>query len=51
MNTPVNFEIAKLLKEKGFNLKVVNFYNYERLSLVSDKETKTKEMIKIDNYA
>lgn len=37
MNTPVNFELAKLLKEKGFNLKIINFYNYEKLSLISDK--------------
>jgi hypothetical protein len=26
MNTPVNFEIAKLLKEKGFDLKVRSMY-------------------------
>jgi hypothetical protein len=28
MNTPVNFEIAKLLKEKGFNLKVRYSYGH-----------------------
>ena len=27
MNTPVSFEIAKLLKEKGFNEEVKPFYN------------------------
>lgn len=38
MNTPVSFELAKLLKEKGFNLKVINFYDYERLSTPFDKQ-------------
>lgn len=38
MNKPVSYELAKLLKEKGFNLKVVNFYNYGKLSLISDKD-------------
>ena len=27
MNTPVNFEIAKLLKEKGFDKSCIRFYN------------------------
>lgn len=27
MNTPVNFEIAKLLKEKGFDVECENFYS------------------------
>ena len=27
MNTPVKFEIAKLLKEKGFDLGVINYYS------------------------
>jgi hypothetical protein len=31
MNTPVNFEIAKLLKEKGFDLKVRSMYCEEKL--------------------
>lgn len=38
MNTPITYELAKLLKEKDFNLKVVNYYNYEKLSLISDKD-------------
>lgn len=38
MNNLVNFETAKILKAKGFNLKVINFYNYERLSCLSDKD-------------
>ena len=38
MNKPITFELAKLLKEKDFNLKVVNYYNYEKLSLISDKD-------------
>ena len=29
MNTPVSFPLAKLLKEKEFNLKVITFYDYE----------------------
>lgn len=37
LNKLVDFPTAKLLKEKGFNLKVVDFYNYEKLSLISDK--------------
>ena len=45
MNKEVSFPIAQLLKEKGFNLKVVNFYNYERLSLVSDKDRKIDELV------
>lgn len=38
MNNSVNFETAKILKAKGFNLKVIHFYNYERLSCLSDKD-------------
>lgn len=38
MNKPVSYELAEMLKEKGFNLKVVNFYNYGKLSLISDKD-------------
>ena len=28
MNTPVNFEVAKLLKEKGFNKPCLSYYSY-----------------------
>lgn len=45
MNTPVSFEIAKLLKEKGFNLKVINFYDYERLSTPFDKQRQVDGLI------
>ena len=45
MNIPVNFELAKLLKEKGFNLKVINFYNYEKLSLISDKNRQVDGLV------
>lgn len=45
MNTPVSFPLAKLLKEKGFNLKVVNFFNYERLSLISDKDRQIEGLV------
>lgn len=47
MDKPVNYELAKLLKEKGFNLKVVNFYNYGKLSLISDKD---RQIGKLINY-
>ena len=29
MNTPVNFELAKLLKEKGFDVPIEHYYNAE----------------------
>lgn len=29
MNTRINFDTARLLKEKGFDIPVVNFYNEE----------------------
>ena len=45
MNTFVSYELAKLLKEKEFNLKVVNYYNYEKLSLISDKDRKVDGLI------
>jgi hypothetical protein len=45
MNTPVSFELAKLLKEKGFNLKVINFYDYERLSTPFDKQRQVDGLI------
>ena len=47
MNKILSFEICKLLKEKSFNLKVVNFYNYEKLSLISDKD---RQIGKLINY-
>jgi len=31
MNTPVNFEIAKLLKEKGFDIPAFYYYENEKL--------------------
>lgn len=30
MNTPINFELAKLLKEKGFDKRVKGFYDTEK---------------------
>lgn len=45
MDKPVSYELAKLLKEKGFNLKVVNFYNYEKLSLISDKDRRVEGLV------
>ena len=45
MNTPVSSPIAKLLKEKGFNLKVINFYDYERLSTPFDKQRQVDGLI------
>lgn len=36
MNTPVNFELAKLLKEKGFGLKVFHFYQGDNLNQNGD---------------
>lgn len=45
MDKPVSYELAKLLKEKGFNLKVVNFYNYEKLSLISDKDRQVEGLV------
>ena len=45
MNTPVSFPIAKLLKEKEFNLKVITFYDYERLSTPFDKQRQLDGLI------
>lgn len=45
MNIPVKFSIAKLLKANGFNLKVVNFYNYEKISLISDKDRQVEGLV------
>jgi len=45
MNTPVSFPIAKLLKEKEFNLKVMSFYDYERLSTPFDKQRQLDGLI------
>ena len=36
MNTPVNFELAKLLKLKKFNLKCQRYYRAEGSSLFND---------------
>ena len=49
MNTPVNFEIAKLLKEKGFDINVGTAFKYtfedghiedEYMNVLSGKEKK-----------
>ncbi len=45
MNTPVSFPLAKLLKEKEFNLKVMTFYDYERLSTPFDKQRQLDGLI------
>ena len=45
MNKPVNYELAELLKEKGFNLKVVNYYHFKKLSLISDKERQVEGLV------
>lgn len=45
MNTTVTFPIAKLLKEKGFNLKVITFYDYERLSTPFDEQRQVDGLI------
>jgi hypothetical protein len=45
MNTPVSYPLAKLLKEKGFNLKVIDFYDYERLSTPFDKQRQVDGLI------
>lgn len=45
MTESVNFELAKLLKEKGFNLKVINFYNYDKLSTPFDKDRQVDGLI------
>jgi hypothetical protein len=45
MNKEVSFPIAKLLKEKGFNLKVITFYDYERLSTPFDKQRQVDGLI------
>ena len=43
MNTPVSFEIAKLLKEKGFDKRVKGFYDIEKelhINYVDEMNTK-----------
>ena len=45
MNTPVSPSLAKLLKEKEFNLKVITFYDYERLSTPFDKQRQLDGLI------
>lgn len=45
MNKIVNYEIATLIKAKGFNLKVVNFYNHKKLSLISDKDRQVEGLV------
>jgi hypothetical protein len=49
MNTPVNFEIAKLLKEKGFDNESAHYYN-EKGELLFDVDFPSLQPTKPDVY-
>jgi len=55
MNTPVKFELAKLLKEKGFDRKCVSFYdllsNQQIDNVTSGNYNLTKQSVSIPTIA
>lgn len=50
MNTPVSFEIAKVLKEKGFDIPTIQFYTSGKKPYLTEAEDYMTERYAVSNW-